>query len=47
MTHICRNMGRIIKKKKGNPIPVTGCGGPWGCDAEASTFSRQPIHRWW
>jgi hypothetical protein len=29
----------------GGDIPVTGHGGPWGCDVKAPTFSRQSPKR--
>jgi hypothetical protein len=37
----------VFTSYKGKAIPVTGRGGPWGCEtSRLPYFSRQPAHRW-
>jgi hypothetical protein len=37
---------QCILRVKGEAIPVTGRGGPYGCETSRLTFSTQSAHRW-
>jgi hypothetical protein len=43
--HVIKIPSKLILKNKGKAIPVTGCGGLWGCEMFPS-LSRQSGHRW-
>jgi hypothetical protein len=46
--HVSSNdneVGLLLTQKEGKAIPVTGRGGPYGCQTLRLAFSRQSAHR--